>query len=485
MFLSESLLLVMAGGTLGLFLASFGTDLLIGISPEDLPRAAQAGINGPVLFFTAAISLLITLFFGLVPIAEARRTDTNATLKKGGAGNTMSRPSRRLRLGLAVGQIALATVLLFGACLFGNSFFRLIWLDPGLDPRDVLTARVNTPAALRKSRQAQSDFAGQVLDRVRLLPGVHAAAFADFLPFSRGFLMESFTIEGNSRLGAKGQYMLAASTCVSTDYFRVLGISLLRGRDFAAQDTAAAAPRVVIVNETMARRYFPSEDPIGHRLVINERPPQEIVGIVKDSKRTSLNRAPEPEMFTPYTQARSLSSLTLAVRAQSHPLRLVPDLRKIVAAVDKNAPIERIRTMEDYLAGTVAYPRFRSILFGVYAGLALVLVSVGLYALLAHIVSRRMREIGIRMALGAERVDIFRLVIGQGIAIALVGTAAGLIGAYWLSRFAEGMLYAITPTDPATFATAAIFIMAVSFLACYLPARRATRVDPAAVLRCE
>ena len=484
--LTESTLLACVGGSLGLLLAPWGTQTLIRLSPVNIPRLTQLNLDSRVFVFTTLVSLLTGLVFGLAPAAYGLKSDLAESLKEGARGSSEGAYRGCVRSALVVGEVAVALLLLVNAGLLLQSFFRLVRVDPGFDPHHVLTLRLDSPANYSGARQL--DFFERVLEDVRALPGVRSASGVFGLPFSEIDAQTGFDIEG--RPIAKADRPLTSYMAIKPDYFRTLGIPILEGRDFTLRDDLKASP-VAIINETLARQFFPHQDPVGQRIqpgISNgyggKKPMREIVGVVGDVKVHSLAAGPQAQCYVPLSQGPS-GLMTVVVRTDTDPKTLVPAVRSTVAALDKNVPTYNIKTLDQSLSQSVAPPRFITLLLGIFAGLAMVLAAVGLYGLMAYSVVQRTHEIGVRMALGAERAHVLKLVVGQGLTLTLMGVAVGLGGALGLTRFLSSLLFGMKPTDPLTFAVASVLLTGVALLASYIPARRATKVDPMVALRYE
>jgi predicted permease len=490
--LIESALLALLGGALGLLLAFWAIEPLVALDPGYLPRLGEINIDRRVLGFTLAVSVLTGVVFGLAPAWRASKPDLNATLKEGGRSSAPGRLSTRSLL--LISEVALALVLLIGAGLLVNSFLRLLRVDPGFDHHNVLTLQIALPPARYAESQQRAAFFEQVLQRVEQLPGVESAGLTNVLPLG-GNPDYSFTVEGRATR-TPADTLQAGWRAISPDYFRAVGIPLRKGRSFTGQDHAQAAG-VVIINETMARRFWPNEDPLGKRIKLGlpERPYPwlSIVGVVGDVKQFNLESPVEPEMYMPFAQMpwtlmpafMRFAPLTLAVRAAADPANLSTAVRREILAVDKSQPVSRIRTLEQMLAESIAPRRFAMLLLTLFAALALLLAVGGIYSVMAYAVSECTHEIGVRMALGARPRDVFKLVIGHGLSLTLIGLALGLIMALALTRLMKNLLYGVSTTDPVTFALIALLLIGAALLACYLPARRATQVDPLVALRCE
>src|SRR5215510_8683390 len=482
-FLAESVLLSVLGGSLGLLLAHWGLDLIVALIPGDIPRVEKISIDQTVLVFTLMVALLTGLVFGLAPALAASKPDLHEMLKEGGRTSTGGIGRNRTLSLLVVSEAALALVLLIGAGLMIHSFLRLNSVNPGVNPENVLTMSI----ALPKTKYSTDDQVRlcyqKMLQRIEALPGVLSAGTTGALPVSARWGGTGITVEGRSEVQGTNQ------DTVSPDYFRATGIPLLEGRYFTERDVAGA-PAVTIINKALARRYWPGESPLGKRIeVASNKQWLSVVGVVGDVKRQGLEAETEPGYFTPHLQppaGRHLhSGWNLVVRTASDPMSLAAAVQREVWAVDKDQPVTNIQTLEQVISDSIAPLRFRTLLLGLFAVVALVLATVGIYGVMAYAVTQRTHEIGIRMALGAQQRDVLKLVIGQGMRLALIGIALGLLAASALTRLVKSLLFGVSATDPVTFVIVATLLAGMALLACWLPARRATKVDPMIALRCE
>jgi putative ABC transport system permease protein len=483
--LTESVLLAMAGGALGLLVAMWGTDVLVSLTQDDLPRAGQIGLDGRVLGFTFLVSILTGVIFGLVPALHSSKTDLNESLKEGGRGSTEGARRNRLRAALVIGEVAIAIVLLAGAGLLIQSLRRLQQVNPGFNPRNVLTFSIGLPEVKYKPAQ-QVEFYRQLMSRLDSLPGVRSASAVMPLPMSGDRMRVTFETEG--RPIAKGELPATEIRTIGLDYFKTIGIPLIKGRDFTERDDQKA-PAVIIVNEAFAKQFFPGEEVLGKHIKPGisaddgESPMREIVGVVGNVKHRSLSVEMDPEAYEPHAQLTF--DMTVLVKTDTDPVSIAGAVQNEIRAMDKDLPAYNLKTLDQYLAASVAQPRFNTLLLALFAGMALLLTAVGLYGVMSYSVNQRTHEIGIRMALGADRTDVLKLVVGQGMALTAIGVAVGLIGAFFLTRLLESLLFGVSATDPETFAAIALLLAGVALAACFVPARRATKVDPMVALRYE
>jgi predicted permease len=483
--LVESILLALAGGALGLFIAHFGVKLILAFLANDLPRATEVGLDGRILAFALAVSLLSGLVAGLAPAWRLTQTDLNQTLKQGLGRTDAESGGQRTRGALVAAEVALSLVLLIGAGLMVRSLRALSGVDPGFDPHPVLTMTVAVPEARYPLPAQRESFLERVLQRLRALPGVESAAAIDSLPLTGGST-QPIAIAGRPAGLAAVQPEVAVRR-ITPGYLRTLRIRLLRGRDVASTDRMGA-PAVVLVSESMAKRFWPNEDPIGRRLTLTFAPEtqRQVVGVVADVKQAGLDVAePVATLYQPLSQV-SWPRLSLVVRtAASRPTSLAPAAIAAVQEIDRQQPVRDVAAMDEILAQDVSQRRFNMLLLAAFAGLALVLAAVGIYSVLSYSVGRRVREIGIRMALGADIHDVLRLIVIEGMRPTLLGMAIGLGGALALGRVLASLLYGVSASDPATFAAVCLILLGVAFLASIIPAYRAAKVEPVKAILAE
>jgi putative ABC transport system permease protein len=486
--LTESALLGLLGGALGLLISIWAIAALAHGIPEGfskfIPGWGHLGINFTVLAFTFGLSMLAGMVAGLAPVWHSTRTNLNESLKAGGRSDSGTSSHNRLRSVLVISEVALSLVLLIGAGLMVRSFVEMLRADLGIKPENVLALQVSLPKETYEDKSKQLAFYDQLQTRVRSLPGVVKAGAVNIVPFSSGNQSSNFQIVGRPPF-TQGQEPDAQIRVATPEYFEAIGTALRRGRLFNAQDDANAA-RVILINEAFARRFLPSQEPIGQRLNFggSEKETQEIIGVVADVKNDDLDEAVDPIAYSPYAQNVWLS-MNLVVRATQDPTRLASAVRSEVQALDPNLPVSNIKPVRQMIDERISPKRLMTYILGVFALIALLLASVGIYGVMSYAVTQRTREIGVRMALGAQAVDVLKLVIKNGMTMALVGVAIGLAGAYALTRLLANLLFKVTPTDLVTFAAVSISLIVVALIACYVPARRATKVDPLVALRYE
>jgi putative ABC transport system permease protein len=485
--LTETVLLGLAGGGVGLLLGSWSSSGLARLVPPGLPVAGIT-IDYRVLGFTLLISLLTGVAFGLAPTLQASKPDLNDALKEGGRSSTESFGHHRLRSLLVVSEVALALVLLISAGLMIQSFRLLLKVDPGFNPQGVLTVGLDmSDPKYQENPSRFMSFNAALLERVRALPGVQYAGTARPLPLTGGRSTMAFYRE-DQPVPSSGNFLAADWHAVSPGYFQTMGIPLIKGRTFADSDSQNT-PQVVVISEGLARRHWPDEDPLGKRLRFGTPemglPWFTVVGIVGDTKPFGLEASAPAEFYVSCLQLGSWVDMTLVVRTASNPLGLAAAVRDQVLALDKEMAIGDVQTMEQRLSGTLAGRRANMLILGIFAGLAIILASVGIYGVMAYSVAQRTHEIGVRMALGATRGDVLGLIVGQGLRLALAGTALGLALAIGLTRVLRSLLFGVSPTDPTTLATVSLLLVGVALLASYIPARRATKIDPMVALRYE
>ncbi len=489
--LTESVLLALAGGALGLGLAVVGVRSVVALNPANLPRVDEIGIDPPVLLFTLAVSLATGVLFGLVPAMHSSTADLHGMLKEGGRGTAGDRAGHGLRRMLVVAEVALALTLLTGAGLLLKSFARIQEVDPGFDAGHLLTFDLSLPPARYSSDTLRRSFFDQVLPAIAAVPGLRSVAVASVLPFSGGWSTASFEIEGYQppprQPGPWGDIRI-----VSPAYFETLRIPVRRGRTLADQDRAGT-PLVAVVDDELVRRYWPHDDPVGKRLTFGpaagatdtaSREWIEVVGVVGHTKQEGLDAENRVQVYLPFRQ-RGQALLSVAARTAGEPDGYVGQVRQAVRSVDGDQPIANVSTMDELIGRSVGQRRLGMLLLSLFSGIALVLASIGIYGLMSYSVAQRSRELGVRIALGAARGDVLRLVLGQGMSLALMGIAVGVGAAVALSRVIGSQLYGVRATDPGTFAVVTLLLGGTALIANLIPALRAMRVDPAVVLRDE
>jgi putative ABC transport system permease protein len=500
--LTESVLLALVGGSLGLLVARWGIHFILYISPNAIPRAREIALDWRVLTFTLGVALITGILFGLIPALQAGAVDVHETLKETGRGVT---GRHWLRSSLVVVEVATTLVLLIGAGLMIRSFYRLQKVDPGFSYEHLTSFSVTLPQKKYPTVEQRDAFFRRLLEASRSLPGVEGTAAASGLPLGNNGWQTSFTIEGQPP-PPRNQIPLMEACLVSPDYFRVMNIQLKRGRFFNEHDDRSflvgrdlskldedaqtvAGVNSIIIDEEFARRYWPNENPVGKQIRLGGNDPTApvltVLGVVGRVKMEGLGEDSNRVQGYFALAQMPFSGMTIITRASADPTQLVSSLRQAVKDVDPNQPLYNIRTMTEIRDNSVAPERLNLTLLSLFAGIALVLAIVGIYGVMSYTVTQRTHEIGIRMAIGAQPRDVFKMVLGQGMMLALIGVAAGLMGAFGLTRLMRSMLFSVAPTDPLTFASIAVLLTGVALVACYVPGRRATKVDPLAALRYE
>jgi putative ABC transport system permease protein len=486
--LTESVLLALAGGAVGLLLATWGARLLLRFAPDNLPRLGEVSLDGRALAFTALASLLTGVIFGMAPALQASRPGVNQALRESGRTGAGA-SGQRLRSAFVVAEIALALALLAGAGLTLKSFWRLQAVDPGFNPDGVLTMRLLLPFTTHPQISERAAFFRQVLERLRVVPGVVAAGAVSRIPMAPGNNSGTMTGE-NSAVEPNDPQVEVEMRWASPSYFQTMGIALLRGRDFSDADADGSLP-VAVVDESFARRFYPNEDPIGKRIKrggpSSARPWKTIVGVVRSVRNQRLDATSLPQAYFPvFQEADEMYNLSFAVRASGgEPSALTQSVRSAVLAVDRNQPVFDVKPLLQIVADSIALRRLALLLLSAFAVVALALAAAGIYGVMAYAVTQRTHEIGVRMALGARGGDVLRLIVRQGLKLALCGVALGLMVALALTRLMEALLFGVSPNDPLTFVGIALLLLVVAIVACWIPARRATKVDPMIALRCE
>ncbi|MBI4658769.1 MAG: FtsX-like permease family protein [Verrucomicrobia bacterium] len=476
--LSESLLLALCGGILGILVAYWAATMLSSLSAQTLPLAQEISVDGRVLAFSLGVSVLSGLIFGVLPALQLSAPDLNTTLKEGGRGSTVG--GGRLRGALVVSEIALALVLLCGAGLLLRTFLHLLSVPPGFEAKQALVMELSLPRTKYPSAERAARFRDAVVDRLESLPGVEAAAVATSVPFIGWGFGGAVKVEGRAQQPDVGYE--TSLDFVSGSYFRAMGIPLLGGRNFVRADNTTNAPRVCVFNEALAGEVFPTENPLGQRVEV-QGSVWEVVGIVGNVNHGNLSQPPDKRVYFPYVFRPANGSLI--VRAQGSPLALAETVRKEIQALDPDLPVANVRTLEQAINRSLSGRRLTLLLLNVFAGTALALAAIGLYGVLSYGLTQRIPEVGIRKALGAQQRDVLRLIIGQGLRLAGIGLVAGLLGALALTRVMGSLLYGVEPTDPKTFLGVTLLLGFTALLACWLPARRAAKVDPMVALRHE
>ena len=487
--LTESVVLAVLGGVLGVAVCYASFQFVVTLVPANLPHVGAFEIDARVLFFAFALSVVTGIVFGLMPALGASRVELTGSLKE--STRAGARGTGRLRRVLAACEVAISLVLLVGAALALESFARLTVVQPGFDPRNVLTFGVSLPAEKYDTPAKRTAFFDRALSQLSAIPGVEQAATTDVLPLAGEFDI-LFSIPGGTETTPSSEPLAANFRVISPDYFRSLRIPLIRGRELTPADNTSSAP-VAVINQAMARKFWPGQDPIGQRIwvgkpmgpAMSEPAPRQIVGIVGDIRESALADASGQTIFIPYTQTKWNDSGSFLVRVRAARLISLPAVREALRKVDPSEPLTQIRTMDQVVSGSLKDWRFHATLLGIFGTLALIIAAIGVYGVISYSVAQRMHEIGVRMTLGAQRRDVMRLILGQGAGVALAGIVVGVLAALGSTRLMASLLYGVTPTDPVTFAAVALFLLIVALLACYIPARRAMRVDPIIALRYE
>jgi putative ABC transport system permease protein len=487
LLLTESMVLGLVGGALGVLIGYWGIDLIRAANPGEAARYAAGwnhlGINLPVLIFTLLLSVLSGVVFGLAPAWQLSKPDLNSALKEGGRQGTSG--SHRLRGLLVVSEIALSLMLLVSAGLLLRSFLQMVKTNPGFKSDNLLTMNLVLPGAKYKDESQRSAFYSELVRRTEGLPGVESAAAVNHLPLGGSNSSNPFLIEGLPE-PPPGQEFSGRYRVCTPNYFQTMGIAVLKGRAFTEQDKAGAPP-VIIVNETLARKYWPNNDPIGKRMrypgALEKNPWMQVVGVVQDVKH-EMNLPITEDFYTPHAQD-AWQSMVLVAKTKVDPAAMAAPIREQVWSIDKDQPVFDVHTMREVQAISLALYSFSSVMLGIFAGIALLLAAIGIYGVMSYTVTQRTQELGIRMALGAQTMDVLKLVVRNGMFLALIGVAVGLAGAFAMTRLLASLLFGITPTDAFTFSMVTLGLLLVTLIACYIPARRATKVDPMVALRYE
>ena len=485
--LTESLLIAGVGGALGLAIALVGMQVLVSLLPANFPRAHDIHVSAPVFLFTLVVSVATGVLFGLAPALQASRTDPREGLHKGGRTATGGGRQSSLRNALVVSEVSLACVLLIGAGLMLRSLLNLLHLNPGFQTEHVLTAKLSLPHERYKTPESLMHFYQELPRGLQSLPGVKSAGMGSDIPWTGYDDNTGFAIEGKQP--PPHEEFHARYHMATPDYFRAMGTPLMRGRFFTDADKTDA-PAVLIINHTMAERYWPGEDALGKRVTFEDKPKEKdwirIVGIVGDVKDQPNSPGAEPAFWWPFVQAGyGTPNLLLVVRSNADPQLLIGAIRQQIARLDPALAVADVRTMDQIVTASVATPRFAFLLVGLFGGLAIVLAAVGTYGVIAYSVSQRTAEFGLRVALGARRLDVLRLVLLQAAKLILSGTILGVLLALMLARGLKSLIYDVSPADPLTFTAIGFAVVAVALFACYMPARKATEADPMIALRAE
>jgi putative ABC transport system permease protein len=487
--LTESLVLAIGGGALGLLFAFWGTKLLLALQPAGIPRLEVVRVDGMVVAFAALIAIATGIVFGMIPAVQATRGDLVSSLKEGGKGALASRRAGRMRAGLVVAEIALAVMLLAGAGLLMRSFARLQSVDPGFRTAESLTFRTALPSAAYRAEPERASFYQRAVERIAALPGVTSVGAISALPMSGTSFGFTFEIEGDAP-PKPGEEPAMQTRVVTTDFFNAIGVPLLRGRGFTSADNADAQ-QVVMLNQAAVKRFFPNSDPIGRRIILGwgrgpgrPRNGGVVIGVVGSVKQFGLDEVEQPEIYIPHAQ-QPMGGMTFVVHTAVEPTTLAEPVRREIRALDPTLPVTALEPLESVVARSISQPRFYMLVLGIFATVALVLASIGIFGVVSYAVAQQTREMGIRIALGATRERVMRMVLGSAMRLALAGVVVGILAAIALSRTLESLLFDLSPTDPVTYAAVGIGLTMVALLASYTPAWRATRVDPVTALRGE
>jgi putative ABC transport system permease protein len=500
--LTESVLLSLIGGAIGLVLARWGVDLILYVSPNAIPRAREIGLDWKVLAFTIGISFLTGILFGLIPALQSGEVEVHEVLKETGRGTS---GRQWLRSSLVIVEVATTLVLLIGAGLMIRSFYLLQKVNPGFSHEHLTSFSISLPQKKYATQDTRASFYNRLLENIRALPGVESAAAASGLPLGNNGWQTGFIVEGQP-IPPRDQTPLMEACLVTPDYFKAMNIPVLRGRVFTDRDDRShlagrdlsklnenqrevAAINSIVIDEEFARRYWPNEDPIGKRIKLGggapDAPSAEVLGVVGRVKMESLNQnSDRVQGYFAFAQ-QPAGGMTVIIRGASDPNQLISSVRGAVKQIDPDQPIYNPRTMDEIRAESVASERLNLTLLSLFAGLALVLAIVGIYGVMSYSVTQRTHEIGIRMAIGARPRDVFKMILGHGMKLALIGVGLGLVGAFILTRFMASMLFGVEPTDATTYGALSVLLIGIALLACYLPGRRATKVEPTISLRYE
>lgn len=481
--LTESIILALMGGVAGLLLAAWGSDLLLAIAPRALPRVHEIGLDWRVVGFTAFIAIVTGLIFGIAPALQLSGAEINDTLKEGGRSVTGAGRANRTRATLVIAEVALSLILLAGAGLLSATLLRLQRVDPGFDARDVLTAKLSLPDVTYKTSAQQTAFYDQLIDKARAIPGVQIVGAVSVIPLSHERMIIGFSLADEPRGDGIAPAHAEALDVASPDFFASMRIPVKLGRSFTVQDDSAA-PLAIIVNEAFAKKYWPGQNPLGQRVSagFDSDSLRTVIGVVGNVRRDALDTEAAPAMYLAYRQA-GYNTMALTIRTRSNATNVGDALRRAVASLDPDQALGAVRPMESVMSESLSRQRFSASLLGIFAMIALALSAVGIFGVMSAMVTQRTRELAVRLALGANPRRVLRLVMSQGAVLAGAGIVIGLFGAFALSRVVAGMLYDVAATDPATLFGVSLLLAAVALLACYIPARRATRVDPIITLR--